>query len=67
MVKYTHEISDGEDVWWAAVVDGRIYLTFDRSKQVRPFNTETYLSVEHAYSQYKHYSVRKLNQFKGNK
>ena len=67
MVKYTHEISDGEDVWWAAVVDGRIYLTFDRLKQVMPFNTETYLSVEHAYETYKTYSVRKLNQFKGNK
>lgn len=67
MVKYTHEISDGKDVWWAAVVDGRIYLTFDRSEQVNPFNTENYLSVEHAYSHYNYYSVRKLNQFKGNK
>lgn len=67
MVKYTHEISDGKRVWWAAVVDGRIYLTFDRAKQVGPFNTENYLSVEHAYSQLKWCSVRKLNQFKGNK
>lgn len=67
MVKYTHEISDGKDVWWAAVVDGRIYLTIDRLKQVGPFNNEIYLSVEDAYSQYLYCSVRKLNQFKGNK
>lgn len=67
MIRYTHEISDGEDVWWAAVVDGALYLSLDKLRQVKPFNGEHYLSVEEAYKPYKIYSVRKLNQFKGNK
>lgn len=67
MVKYSHEISDGKDVWYAAVEDGALYLSTDKLKQVRPFNGGHYLSVEHAYMPYKVYSVRKLTQFKGNK
>lgn len=67
MIRYTHEISDGKDVWWAAVVGGSLYLSTDKSKQVSPYNLEFYRSVEGAYGPYKIYNVRKLNQFKGNK